>query len=96
MFRRRSAFLGEGEEAFCDPFARGVGATDDEDRVFAGDGAEDVRIPFVVDCFGDWLCAGDDRADDDEFAGDVQSGCGGIGARVARPSSDEEAASGTV
>ena len=74
MFRTRLALLSEGEQAFGDPFPRRVGATDDEDGIFAGDGAEDVRVAFVVDGFGDRLRAGDDGTDDDEVAGEVEAG----------------------
>ena len=55
----------EGEKALGDAFASGFGAADQEDGVFTRDCTENVRIAFGIDCFGDWLCAGDDGLDDD-------------------------------
>ena len=69
----RRLFAGEGEQALGGAVARGFGAADDQDGVFAGDRPQDIGVAFGIDGFGDRLGAGHDRFDDDELADGIES-----------------------
>ncbi len=68
-----SLFAGESEQALGGAVARRFRAADDQDGVFAGDGAKDVWVALGVDGLGNRLGAGDDRFDDNELAHGVES-----------------------
>lgn len=64
---------GERQQSLGDPVACRVGAADNENCVFAGDRAEDIRTVFRVDGFGDRLRAGNLRAYDEKLADGIKT-----------------------
>lgn len=67
MVTMSSDAVGELFDAICDDGTGVEGAADDEDGILASERSEDLRPFFVIDRFGDGLCAARKRVEHDQF-----------------------------